>query len=139
MTLVEPYTVDLQDRTEQLLVTRSVATGEIAQRVDVYFTSIASPCREVGRDGTFVTDPNAAPGWLVGSGTAAYRVSETRGEWVPGYVRRAATGTCEPVTGTTPLSGVLVRSFYVRSGSSGNELFNYPFVVPGPLTLMVTQ
>lgn len=140
VTLRETYQEDFESRTEMLWVTRVVATGEVAQKVDVYFTATTSPCLEAALVPTFVVDRNAAPGWLIGNGDAAYRVSVTRGEWMPAYVRRASTGNCEAVADPATLTGVLVRSYYrVPRSTGGADLQSYPFALPGPLNLEVQQ
>jgi hypothetical protein len=140
VTLRETYPVTDESATEALWVTRGLSTGAVAQQFDVYFTEVTTPCNAASPFTIFVIDAAAVPGWLIGNGGTAYRVSTTRGEYVPGYVRRAATGTCEEIANPTALQGTEVRSSYrLPPTGSGTRIEFYPFSLPAPLSLQVAQ
>ncbi len=137
VTLRETYPVSGDFTTEALWVTRNLATGVLAQEVDVYFTRIDLPC-DAG-DVAFVTDLSLPTGWLVGNVGTAYRVSATRDEYIPGYVRRVS-GECERIDNPTALPGTEVRSFTrVPLPTGGFRLDPYPYSLPAPLNLQVNQ
>jgi hypothetical protein len=118
---------------EPVFVTRRIATGAVAQQIDVYFTT--SNCAAATAPiSSFTNDPNAAPSWLVGNFDRAYYVDPNPVQFTIISVRRAATGTCEAVT-PVGTNGRALLPNYPPNPSQPGTVVNFPYTIPAPLQL----
>jgi hypothetical protein len=114
-------------------VTRRIATGEVAQQVDVYFGD--SACTVSTQFLGIVLDRAAAPGWLVGNFDRAYFVSASN-LTISGAtsIRRGATGACESITPVSVTGRALVSEYLAVPGDQSTRVV-FPFAISAPLQL----